>query len=101
MTFVLDISILGSETITLFRNIGKQNPVRQRCIPEQTQHGSNYTADHLLNLYTNTMQHIPTVHDYNNYIRCRNGDGLATIQGVTGGTDQTSGACSLGHTIPI
>jgi len=24
-----------------------------------------------------------------------------TIQGVTGGTDQTSGECSLGHTIPI
>ena len=23
------------------------------------------------------------------------------IQGVTGGTDQTSGECSLGHTIPI
>ena len=23
------------------------------------------------------------------------------IQGVTGGTDQTSGGCSLGHTIPI
>jgi len=22
------------------------------------------------------------------------------IQGVTGGTDQTSGECSLGHTIP-
>ena len=25
----------------------------------------------------------------------------AYIQGVTGGTDQTSGECSLGHTIPI
>ena len=24
-----------------------------------------------------------------------------TIQGVTGGTDQTSGGCSLGQTIPI
>ena len=24
-----------------------------------------------------------------------------TIQGVTGGTDQTSGECSLGQTIPI
>jgi hypothetical protein len=24
-----------------------------------------------------------------------------TIQGVTGGKDQTSGECSLGHTIPI
>ena len=23
------------------------------------------------------------------------------IRGVTGGTDQTSGECSLGHTIPI
>jgi len=23
------------------------------------------------------------------------------IQGVTGGTDQTSGECSLGHTIPM
>ena len=23
------------------------------------------------------------------------------IQSVTGGTDQTSGECSLGHTIPI
>jgi len=23
------------------------------------------------------------------------------IQGVRGGTDQTSGECSLGHTIPI
>ena len=26
---------------------------------------------------------------------------LCTIQGVTGGTDQTSGECSLGQTIPI
>jgi len=26
---------------------------------------------------------------------------LTVIQGVTGGTDQTSGECSLGHTIPI
>ena len=24
-----------------------------------------------------------------------------TVQGVTGGTDQTLGECSLGHTIPI
>ena len=28
-------------------------------------------------------------------------DSLQTIQGVTGGTDQTSGECSLGQTIPI
>ena len=27
--------------------------------------------------------------------------GGQTIRGVTGGTDQTSGECSLGHTIPI
>ena len=26
---------------------------------------------------------------------------LRHIQGVTGGTDQSSGECSLGHTIPI
>ena len=26
---------------------------------------------------------------------------VVTIQGVTGGTDQTSGECSLGQTIPI
>ena len=26
---------------------------------------------------------------------------LECIQGVTGGTDQTSGECSLGQTIPI
>ena len=26
---------------------------------------------------------------------------LFVIQGVTGGTDQTSGGCSLGQTIPI
>jgi len=26
---------------------------------------------------------------------------LQNIQSVTGGTDQTSGECSLGHTIPI
>jgi len=26
---------------------------------------------------------------------------LTSTQGVTGGTDQTSGECSLGHTIPI
>ena len=26
---------------------------------------------------------------------------ITFIQGVTGGTDQTSGECSLGHTIPI
>ena len=26
---------------------------------------------------------------------------ISTIQGVTGGTDQTSGECSLGETIPI
>ena len=25
----------------------------------------------------------------------------SNIQGVTGGTDQNSGECSLGHTIPI
>ena len=28
-------------------------------------------------------------------------DQLTVIQGVTGGTDQTSGECSLGQTIPI
>ena len=27
--------------------------------------------------------------------------GVRNIQGVTGGTDQTSGECSLGQTIPI
>ena len=27
--------------------------------------------------------------------------GETLIQSVTGGTDQTSGECSLGHTIPI
>ena len=26
---------------------------------------------------------------------------MPCIQGVTGGMDQTSGGCSLGHTIPI
>ena len=26
---------------------------------------------------------------------------IDSIQSVTGGTDQTSGECSLGHTIPI
>ena len=26
---------------------------------------------------------------------------MLSIQGVTGGTDQTLGECSLGHTIPI
>ena len=26
---------------------------------------------------------------------------MESIQGVTGGTDQTSGECSLGQTIPI
>ena len=29
------------------------------------------------------------------------GGRFPAIQGVTGGTDQTSGECSLGHTIPI
>ena len=32
---------------------------------------------------------------------CLNSDAYCNIQGVTGGTDQTSGECSLGHTIPI
>jgi len=31
----------------------------------------------------------------------RGGIVVVYIQGVTGGTDQTSGECSLGHTIPI
>ena len=30
-----------------------------------------------------------------------NTEGDLNIQGVTGGTDQTSGECFLGHTIPI
>jgi len=30
-----------------------------------------------------------------------NKDKVCVIQGVTGGTDQTSGERSLGHTIPI
>ena len=36
--------------------------------------------------------------DKNNSYSLRN---YVYIQGVTGGTDQTSGVCSLGHTIPI
>ena len=31
----------------------------------------------------------------------RGPSGKSNIQGVTGGTDQTSGECSLGQTIPI
>jgi len=38
MIFVLDISILGSETITLFRNVGKQRRNNAALIPEQTPH---------------------------------------------------------------
>jgi len=38
-------------------------------------------------------------------LRCHDGSpspfDTSDIQGVTGGTDQTSGECSLGHTIPI
>jgi len=30
-----------------------------------------------------------------------NGKKIYNIQGVTGGTDQTSGECSLGQTIPL
>ena len=83
MTFVLDISILGSETITLFQNVGKQRPSKTalhfRADTDTDTDTDNDTADHLLNLYTNTVQHFPTTHDKNNYIRCRIGDGLATI----------------------
>ena len=39
---------------------------------------------------------VPTVFKVEIAVKC-----LPYIQGVTGGTDQTSGECSLGQTIPI
>ena len=41
------------------------------------------------------------IHIWTNVHVCYNSEQPFTIQSVTGGTDQTSGECSLGQTIPI
>jgi len=77
MTFVLDISILELRLLHILEMRGNKGPVTQRCVPELRPHVRSDTSGHLLNLYANTMQHFPTVHDKNSYIRCRIADDLA------------------------
>ena len=77
MTFVLDISILEFRLLHFLELWGNKDRVTQRCMPELTPDVGNDTSGLLLNLYTNTMQHFPTIHDNSNYIRCRIADDLA------------------------
>ena len=53
-----------------------------------------------LTKYTKNKLCIQVGFSLHNYIEMH-GQQNIYIQGVTGGTDQTSGECSLGHTIPI
>ena len=62
------------------------NPTEMYFGKSQIQGGSNMTGT---DFYKRTHKSVPVIFE------------PPCIQGVTGGTDQTSGECSLGQTIPI